>query len=81
MTVPEPTGPVAVPAPAVAAPPWWAQYAKSLLALAGATPPAVVFSWLEAAGVHALPGWAQLVITAVCSIAAVLFGPKNAPKV
>lgn len=71
----EPVTPL--PAPAVA--PWWAQYAKALLALAGTTPPAVVFAILESNGVH-VAGWIAAVVTVLLGVAAVLFGPKNAPK-
>lgn len=56
------------------------KYAKSLLTIAGAVPPAAVFTWLDSIGVHTLPGWAQLAITIVCSLAAVLFGPANQSK-
>lgn len=76
MTAPEPA-PV-VPLPAAPAP-WWAQYAKSLLALAGVTPPATVFAILAANGVH-VAGWLSVAVTVLLGVAAVLFGPKNAPK-
>lgn len=75
MTAPE-AGPAHAAAPA--APPWWAHYAKALLALAGTTPPAVVFAWLDSAGVHSVPPWLSAPVTVVCGIAAVLLGPRNA---
>ncbi|MET7989860.1 hypothetical protein ABZU76_03015 [Amycolatopsis sp. NPDC005232] len=72
MTAPEPrTAPV----------PWWARYAKGLLALAGSVPPVTVFAWLDSVGVHAVPPWLQALITGVCAVAAVVAGPKNVPKV
>jgi hypothetical protein len=68
--------PMANPRPA----PWWAQYAKALLALAGTTPPAVVFAWLDAAGICTVPPWLAALTTVVSGVAAVLSGPKNAPR-
>lgn len=56
------------------------KYAKSLLSLLGAASPAAVFAALDGVGVHTLPGWAQLAITVVCGVAAVLFGPANKTK-
>ncbi|WP_336158204.1 hypothetical protein [Amycolatopsis sp. VC5-11] len=61
-------------------PPLWLRYAKALLALAGATPPAAVFAWLDSAGVHAVPPWVSALVTVVCAVAAVAAGPKNAEK-
>lgn len=77
MTAPVPP-PAPEPAHAAPAPvPWYAQYAKALLAFAGTTPPAVVFAWLDSAGVTVIPSWTQALITVVCGVAAVVFGPKN----
>lgn len=52
-------------------------YAKVLAAALGATPPAVVLSWLQSSGVTHLPGWVTPAVTGLCAVLAVLFGPRN----
>ena len=73
---PAPQPPAAAPAPS-GWPSTLAGYAKVLAAALGATPPAVVLSWLQSSGVTHLPGWVTPAVTGLCAVLAVLFSPRN----
>jgi hypothetical protein len=54
-------------------------YAKTLAALLGTVPAAVVVTWLQSAGVTHMPAWLSAAIPVMLGIVAVLFGPRNKP--
>jgi len=60
--------------------PWYKRYAKALMAFLGTLTPAAVFTVLEANGVHLDVKWTGLITLALGTLA-VLWGPKNSPKI